>query len=128
MTAALQPAARSRTTELIDELVGELASQITVEVTTRLRVQLAGELDAATSTAAPPPAPKVIEAWLGVPEAANRSRRHPQTIRAALREYVRTKGKRGLRGSQPTAAARWRIRPEDLEAWLAGEQPKKRRP
>jgi hypothetical protein len=60
-------------------------------------------------------------------EAAIYARRHVQTIYLALREYVQTGGKRGLRGSQSGPNATWGIERPDIDAWRAGQQPAKRR-
>jgi hypothetical protein len=75
----------------------------------------------------PVESPAPTSPFLTVTEAAAHSRYHPQTLYVALREYVQTKGRSGLRGSQTGGHGRWRIRPADLEAWMAGEQPVKRR-
>jgi hypothetical protein len=77
----------------------------------------------------PVESPAPTSPFLTVVEAAAHSRYHPQTLYTALREYVQTNGRSGLRGSQTASrSGRWRIRPADLEAWMAGEKPAKRRP
>lgn len=74
---------------------------------------------AGTQTAAP----QVISPWITVKEAAAYARRHPQTLYGALREYVQTGGKRGLRGAQNGAGRGWRVQRPDVDAWLTGEKP-----
>lgn len=81
-----------------------------------------------TSTAASVEPATVTTPWMTVKEAAAYSRRHEKTVRTALHEYVSSRGRRGLRGSQPAANCTWRLRREDVDAWLAGEAPRHRAP
>lgn len=55
-----------------------------------------------------------------VSEAAVYARCHPKTILRALR-------KKELRGYQRGANCTWRIFPTDLDAWIRGESPQRRR-
>lgn len=66
--------------------------------------------------------------WMTVQEAAAYARRHPQTLYESLHEYARTKGKRGLRGVQRVANGTWRVKVEDVDRWLAGDGPRRRKP
>lgn len=54
--------------------------------------------------------------WLSVAEVAKHTGFHPQTVLEALWSGE-------LRGFQRTKGARWRIRPEDADAWVKGEPP-----
>lgn len=49
-----------------------------------------------------------------------------RSIRNALHEFDRTRGKSGLRGSQRAANCTWRIHVDDLDAWVRGEKPARR--
>lgn len=70
----------------------------------------------------------IITPWMTVSEASTYSRRHPQTLYTALREYRASRGKRGLRGTQTDANCTWRIRQADIDAWMEGDQPTRRKP
>jgi hypothetical protein len=70
------------------------------------------------------------EPWMTVKEAALYARRHPKTILAALRRQQAPGGaarRQALAGVQPRANCTWRVRPADLDRWLAGEPPKRLR-
>lgn len=120
-----------RTSEAINQLVAAMGALAAAQVAAEVE-RIAPELLAHVTDQLPAPQPVPVsapaEVWLTVAEAARRSGRHAQTIRAALHEYERSKHKRGLRGGQPTAGGRWRIRPDDLAAWIDGEAPKRRQP
>lgn len=58
--------------------------------------------------------PPVDSPWYEVPEAAQYARRHPQTIKNALRDG-------SLRGSQTVKNGKWLVHRDDLDAWLRGE-------
>jgi hypothetical protein len=53
-------------------------------------------------------------AYLTVAEACDYARRHPTTLWRALESGQ-------LHGSQRKARGKWAIRPECLDAWLAGQ-------
>lgn len=80
----------------------------------------------AVIVAAPDPTrPPLV--WLSPKQAAARVGRHERTIRDALHEWVRTRGKSGLCGSQRAANCSWRIHVDDLDAWMRGEKQGRRR-
>lgn len=72
--------------------------------------------------------PTVVSPWMTAAQAAIYSGRHRETLYLALHEYVSSSGRRGLRGVQPGRGCSWRIRTDDLDAWLNGAAPRKRRP
>lgn len=114
------------------DLIGQLADALAAEFADALRGQLDAHLAALPSVrvehvATPTTAPDLPQI-LTVREAAEHARRNERTIRVALHEYVSTRGKRGLRGTQEAANCTWRIRRDDLNAWMDGEQPKRRKP
>jgi hypothetical protein len=109
-------------TQLVEAIAALAAAQVAAEVA-RLAPQLL------TQVAEQPPATAAtLPDWVTVAEAAKHARRGEATIRRALSEYVSSRGKRGLRGHQEAANCSWRIRPADLDAWIANEPPKRRRP
>ncbi|HEX3783695.1 MAG TPA: hypothetical protein VHX38_28870 [Pseudonocardiaceae bacterium] len=121
--------APTRAAELITQLADELVGQIAEEVRGRLSQELSVLAAQAEQPTPEQPAPSPTSAaWMTVTEAATHARRGDATIRRALSEYVASRGKRGLRGSQQAVNCSWRIRSDDLEAWMAGDAPKKRRP
>ncbi|HEX3779795.1 MAG TPA: helix-turn-helix domain-containing protein [Pseudonocardiaceae bacterium] len=122
------PTAPTRAAELITQLADELVGQITEEVRGRLSHELNVLVAQAEQPTPEQPAPSTSATWMTVAEAAAHARRGDATIRRALSAYVASRGKRGLRGSQQAANCSWRIQRSDLEAWMAGETPKKRRP
>lgn len=61
--------------------------------------------------------------WMTPKQAGEYSQHHPETVYAALREYVVTEGRKGLRGLQPRPNACWRIHRDDVDLWMAGETP-----
>lgn len=63
--------------------------------------------------------------WLTVAEAAARSRHHPKTVYALLRQYEATGGRKGLRGYRPMG--RWIVDVADVDAWIKGEKYGRRR-
>lgn len=58
--------------------------------------------------------------WLTTPEAGFYARRHPKTVLRALRTGE-------LRGHQAKANGTWRIHRDDVDAWLRGEKPSRRK-
>lgn len=70
----------------------------------------------------------VASPWLTVKQAAEYAGRHPQTIYTALRQYVASKQKRGLRGIQRVPNGSWRVARPDLDAWIENQPPRRRRP
>lgn len=70
----------------------------------------------------------ILSPWLTVQEAATYSRRHAQTLYTALRQYRSSHGRRGLRGSQNGDNCAWRIQRVDLDAWMEGQAPTRRKP
>ncbi|HJP80578.1 MAG TPA: hypothetical protein VJ914_40275 [Pseudonocardiaceae bacterium] len=70
----------------------------------------------------------VVSPWMSVAETAAYTRRHPETVRRALREWERSKGRRGLKGAQPNGAnACWSVHRDDADAWMSGALPAKSR-
>ena len=60
--------------------------------------------------------------WFNVKEAAEYTSEDPQTISKALRRTTYVEGERPpLRGSKMTTSNRWKIRREDLDAWMEAQ-------
>lgn len=74
-------------------------------------------------TAKAPAAMGPTSPWMTVTQVATYTNRHPDTVYDALHEHEYTHGRRGLRGSQKSAHARWRIHVDDVDAWVRGEKP-----
>ncbi|HKY58737.1 MAG TPA: hypothetical protein VJL80_11925 [Aeromicrobium sp.] len=58
-----------------------------------------------------------------IKEAADYCRHHERTVWAALRQYERSAGKRGLKGAQRAPNATWRVHEADADRWMRGEPP-----
>lgn len=120
--------APSRGTDLIGQLADELAARFAEALRGHVDEVLAALPPVRVEQVAAQPVAGALPPVLTVREAAGHARRDERTIRNALHEYVSSRGKRGLRGSQADANCTWRIRRDDLDAWIDSVAPKKRRP
>ncbi|MEU0465079.1 helix-turn-helix domain-containing protein [Amycolatopsis sp. NPDC006131] len=68
-----------------------------------------------------------VSPWLTVQEAAEYARAKPSTVRRACVEFQRSNGKRGLRSYQRTTRGAHLVHRDDLDTWIRGESPGKRR-
>jgi hypothetical protein len=120
--------APSRADDLISQLANALAFQFAEALRGQLDAHLATlpavRIEQVANQAAPPTLPPVLT----VNEAAAHARRSERFVRNALHQYASSRGKHGLRGSQEGANCTWRIRRDDLDAWIDQLAPKRRRP
>lgn len=63
--------------------------------------------------------------WMTVDEAAPYIRRSKEYVRRGIREYIRSKGRSGLKALRPKPNAAYTVHHDDLIRWLAGEPPAK---